>query len=122
MYRWFTEVWNEGQEESVYALMSPDAVVHGVGGTDGPPAVGHEAFLGFYHGFREQFDNIHFDLGDTVKEGDLEVVRCRVTAVHKASGKPVDFTGMTMARVADGMFVEGWNNFDFNTMEKQLAG
>ena len=39
----------------------------------------------------------------------------------KATDKPVDFTGVTIARVENGNIVEGWNNFDFLTMYQQLG-
>lgn len=120
VFRWFTDVWNSGRAEKIHEYMTPDCVVHGLiaPGVDG---VGPDDFLQFYNGFRSQFDNIHIAMGDTVVENDLEVVRCHVTARHIATGKKVEFTGMTMARVKDGKLVEGWNNFDFGLMEQQIA-
>jgi predicted ester cyclase len=54
--------------------------------------------------------------------------RCSVRAKHTgahlgiaATNAPVAFTGMTIARIANGQIVEAWNNFDFMTMNKQIG-
>ena len=54
--------------------------------------------------------------------------RCLVRAKHEGEGlgiaatkSPVEFTGMTIVRVKDGKLVEGWNNFDFMTMNRQIG-
>jgi len=33
----------------------------------------------------------------------------------------VQFTGMAIVRIKDGKIVEGWNNFDFMKMNKQIG-
>jgi predicted ester cyclase len=65
---------------------------------------------------------------DTVAEGDLVVARCTVRGKHVGdhlgvapSNAQVEFTGIGMGRVKDGKFVETWNNFDFLTMNQQMA-
>jgi len=35
--------------------------------------------------------------------------------------RPVEFWGVTIARVANGQLVEGWNVFDFLSMYQQLG-
>ncbi len=64
---------------------------------------------------------------DVITEGDLTVARCTVTAKHTGEGlgkppkgNPIEFTGMTMARIKDGKIAEAWNNFDFMTMFQQM--
>jgi len=39
----------------------------------------------------------------------------------QATQKETKFTGMCIARVKNGKFVEAWNNFDFLTMHTQLG-
>jgi predicted ester cyclase len=65
---------------------------------------------------------------DTVAEGDKVAARCSVRAKHEgdflgkaASQSPVEFTGMTIVRIANGKIVEAWNNFDFMTLHKQVG-
>jgi predicted ester cyclase len=38
-----------------------------------------------------------------------------------ATGKRVDFYGMTMVRVRNGKIVEAWNNFDFLSFYQQIG-
>ena len=33
----------------------------------------------------------------------------------------MEITGISIVRIKDGKIVEGWNNFDFMTMYKQLG-
>jgi predicted ester cyclase len=65
---------------------------------------------------------------DMVAEGDKVAARCSVRAKHEgdflgkaASQSPVEFTGMTIVRIANGKIVEAWNNFDFMTLHKQVG-
>jgi hypothetical protein len=39
----------------------------------------------------------------------------------KATNTMVDFDGIGIARVKDGMFIESWNSYDFARMYKQLG-
>ena len=73
------------------------------------------------------FPDIHIEITHCLAEGELAVVRCRVTGTHtgdglgvKATNRSVDFTGMTMARVVEGRILEGWNSYDFMGMYQQL--
>ncbi len=38
-----------------------------------------------------------------------------------ATYAPVEFSGISIIRVKDGQIVEGWNNFDFMKMNRQLG-
>jgi predicted ester cyclase len=64
----------------------------------------------------------------TVEEGDTIVARCAVRGTHSGQGlgiqpanAPISFGGMTMVRVKDGKFFEGWNNFDFLVFYQQIG-
>jgi predicted ester cyclase len=53
---------------------------------------------------------------------------CLVVARHAGdalggppTNRPVQFEGVTIARVKDGKFVEGWNFFDLLSMYQQLG-
>ena len=63
-----------------------------------------------------------------IAEGDLVAARCSVRGKHTgdhlgiaASNALVQFTGMSLVRIKDGKIVEGWNNFDFMKMNKQIG-
>lgn len=121
---WFEELWNQGKEETVDRLFAADAVAHGLGGGD---VVGPAGFKAFYRTFRTAFPDFHIEVLHTVTEGDMVAACCHVTGVHRGPGMgapsnaPVDFWGMTMARVRDGQMVEGWNTYDFMTCFQQMG-
>jgi len=118
-YKWFDEVWNKGDEAAIDRMMAEAVTAKGLAPDDQP--IGAAAFKAFYADFRSQFHNIHVEVRDVVSEDDMEVARTKVSAVHTGSGTPVHFSGMVMAKIADGKIVEAWNNYDFLTMYQQLG-
>jgi len=116
-YRWMQEVWNEGREDAIDEMMDADAEVHGI---DDIKERGTVAFKQFFRNFRSQFPELHVEVEDVVLQDDCETARCIVDATT-ASGQKVQFTGMTFVRISQGKIIEGWNNFDFMTMYKQLG-
>jgi steroid delta-isomerase-like uncharacterized protein len=128
MRRWFEEVWNKGRADAVTEMMSEDCVNHGLSGDADNPLRGASGFLPFHTQFREAFPHIEVVVEDALAEGDKVAVRCSVRGKHegdslgfKATEAMVDFDGIAIARVKDGMFVESWNSFDFARMYRQLA-
>ena len=122
---WFHEVWDEGREEAIEALMAPDGVVHGLG-TE--VIIGPEQFRPFFRAMRNSLGDMEVRVVRTVVSGEMVVAHCHVMARHVGAalggpptGRSVDFWGMTMARVVDGRLIEGWNCFDFLTMYQQLG-
>jgi steroid delta-isomerase-like uncharacterized protein len=125
--RWFEEVWNQGRESAIDEMMWDDAPGRGLVRADGQDVRQKESFKAFHRQFRSALSEIHIEVQDVLTEGDLTVARCFVTAKHTgdglgkpAKGNPVQFTGMTMARIKDGKIAEAWNNFDFMTMYQQM--
>ena len=119
VHRWFQEVWNNGQAQVIDELMTDNAIAHGV--TDVDKDRGPAGFKRFYEQFRADFSNIHIRVDKIMSDGDLEAAHCHVTATHTQSGKPVAFSGLTMARIADGKISEAWNHFDFLGLYQQLG-
>jgi predicted ester cyclase len=71
---------------------------------------------------------LNVEIVQTIVEGDRAAVVCHVTGRHgghalggKATDKPVDFWGMSVVRVENGVIVEGWNSFDFLSMYQQIG-
>lgn len=118
---WFEEVWNKGNEKAIDEMTHPDASTHGLEHPDGTPVKGRQAFKDFHQKLLSTFSKIHIKVEQVVTEGDLTVARCYVTAFHPNTGeKPLNFTGMCMARLKDGKLVEAWNNFDLGTVYRQI--
>jgi ketosteroid isomerase-like protein len=60
---------------------------------------------------RELFQDIRYTVDDLIAEGDRVAARYTVRAVRKGnggSGKPVEVTGITIFRIADGKIRETW--------------
>ncbi len=122
--RWFEEVWNKGRAAAIDEMMAPQCLVHGLG----PDQHGAAAFKLFHTAYRNAFPDITIQIDQAVAEGDMVAVCWSGTGTHRgdglgfpATGKQARFTGMTMARIANGRFVEGWNNFDQLGMLQQLG-
>lgn len=121
---WFHEVWDLGDESAIDRLMAPDGAVHGLG----TPIRGPEEFKPYFRTMRNALGDLEVKVIRTVVQGDLVAAHCHVVARHVGdalggppTGKPVEFFGMTIVRVAGGKLVEGWNCFDFLTMYQQLG-
>ena len=128
MLRWFEEVWNKGRAEAIDEMFAEDGLAHGLSDESGQPLRGPAAFKEFHAKFREAFPDLVVTVEDTVAEGDKVAARCTVRGKHGGDSlgfavtqAPTEFTGISIVRVKDGKIVEGWNNFDFMTMYKQLG-
>jgi steroid delta-isomerase-like uncharacterized protein len=126
--RWFEEVWNKGRADAIEEMFAEDGVAHGLAGESGEALRGPANFRAFHQRFREAFPGIEVVVDDAISEGDKVAARCTVRGKHEgdslgfaATKRPVEFTGMTFARVRDGKIVEAWNNFDFMSMFRQLG-
>ena len=126
--RWFEEVWNKGRAEAIDEMFDENGIAHGLSDDPSNPIKGPSNFRPFYEVFRQGFPNLSIDTEDMVAEGDKVAARCSVRGKNEgefmgraATQSPVEFTGMTIVRIANGKIVEAWNNFDFMTMYKQCG-
>ena len=126
--RWFEEVWNNGRSELIEEMFDENGIAHGLSDDPAKPIRGPKDYTPFYKQFREAFPNMMIEVEDMVAEGDKVTARCSVRGKHEgnfrgiaATKSPIEFTGMTIVRIADGKIVEAWNNFDFATLNKQLG-
>lgn len=116
-YQWYQEVWNNGQESSIDKLLAQETEAKGLGISQKGPA----GFKIFFNDFRNQFDNINITVDDVIAQDDMEAARCTVQAVHKASGRNIQFSDVSIVQIGNGQIVDGWNHFDFAELTKQLA-
>ena len=127
MRRWFKEVWNEGKTQTIYELLSPDAI--GIGQLeDGGQLRGPAEFLPLVERIRGAFPDINMVVEDAFGAEDKVVLRWSATMTHHgdhlgmpASGKRVRMTGITIARIRGKQIVEGWDNWDQLAMLKQIG-
>src|SRR6202158_3446544 len=127
MRRWFKEVWNEGRTQTVYDLLAPDAVAIGQL-EDRGPLRGPAEFASFVERTRGAFPDIKVVVEDIFGAEDKVVLRWSATMTHRgdhlgipATGKRVQISGMTIARIRDKQIIEGWDNWDQLAMLKQIG-
>ena len=126
--RWFAEVWNNGRADAIEEMFAENGIAHGLSDDPSQPITGPRQFKPFHTLFRDAFPNMEIVVEDMIAEGDKVAARCSVRAKHEgdflgkeATQSPVEFTGMTIVRIANGKIVEAWNNFDFMTLHKQVG-
>jgi steroid delta-isomerase-like uncharacterized protein len=126
--RWFEEVWNKRRPEAIDEMFAADGLAHGLSDDEAKPLRGPAEFKPFHAVFCGAFPDIEVVAEDMIAEGDMVAARCSVRGKHTgdhlgvaASNASVQFTGMAIVRIKDGMIVEGWNNFDFMKMNKQIG-
>ena len=127
MRRWFKEVWNEGRVQTIYDLMDENAI--GVG-QDEPGKVIHgpRDFAALFNRLHGAFPDIKFTVEDTFGADDKVVVRWSAVMTHTgdhlgmpATNRTVRVTGITIARIAEGKIVQGWDNWDQLALMQQLT-
>jgi steroid delta-isomerase-like uncharacterized protein len=72
--------------------------------------------------------DFHTQIDELIAEGDKVVARITMTGTHSgdfwgmpATGKQVKFTGIYIARIADGKIVEHWGEEDGISLLQQLG-
>lgn len=127
MRRWFQEVWNEGQGQTIHDLLSADGVGTGQRGAE-VEIRGPEEFAKFVGEIRGAFPDMKVKIEDIVAADDKVVVRWSATMTHTgdhlglpATGRTVRTRGITIARIVDGKIVEGWDNWDQLGMLEQIG-
>jgi predicted ester cyclase len=89
---------------------------------------GLPAYKRYLAPFFSAFPDAHFTTEAIVAEGDTVAVRRTFRGTHRGSlmgipptGRQVTFSDIVMLRVANGKFVEAWNNADELGMLRQLG-
>lgn len=124
MRRWFREVWNEGKIQTVYDLLSPNAVGRGQTQSE---IRGPKDFVPFVERIRTAFPDIKITIEDILGVEDKVVVRWSANMTHtgegfdRPTGKPVQVTGITIVRILNGQIIEGWDNWDQLAMLEQIG-
>jgi len=128
--RWFAEVWNSRDLDRIQELWAPNGIAHGLAEGGADDVHGTVEFRAFIERMLGEFDDFHIQVEDVITDGDKVAARWVARGRYRGAalapgapgGQPVRMTGMTMARVANGQIVEGWNNWDIMGMMQQLGG
>ena len=109
----FEQVWNQGRLERLEAIATEELVLHA-----GRNAVSGRTTLRTIIGdFLAGFPDVKHRIEDLVIEGDRVVTRWRGIGHHRGSydgiaptGREIDYTGITIFRIAEGRIAEAWVN------------
>ena len=78
--------------------------------------------------FKAAFPDMHLHIEDEIAEGDKITIRFTGHGTHRgelmgipATGKEVNFAGISIARIAGGKIMERWEEFDMMGMMVQLG-
>lgn len=124
--RVFEEVFNKENLSLVDELFATNFVQHvSVGGTQG--IMDREGFKQSVIMLRNAFHS-RVTIEDEIAEGDKVVIRWTAYGTHTgqylgipATGRSVTYTGIGIARIADGKIVELWVNVDQLGLMQQLG-
>lgn len=123
--RFFYDVWNAGNIDLVDDLLPPDFVNHIR--LDGQRP-GREGVKQLLQRWRRAFPDASISVDLMVNEGDRVATRYTARGTHRdaflgiaATGKPIEFSGIHIFRVANGKLVEGWGYLDLATLLMQLG-
>jgi steroid delta-isomerase-like uncharacterized protein len=124
--RLFEEVWNKGNLSVADELFAPNYAHHDLSTPDvgrGPESEKKRATL-----YRTAFPDLRLTIEDIIAEGETVMARWSCRGTHKGdfsgiapTGKQINISGVTIARLANGKFAEGWVNWDALGLMQQLG-
>lgn len=117
------QVWTKGNLEIIDKVIAQEYVQHARGV---PP--GREGVHRFFAMIRSAFPDAHYSVDDLIAEGDKVVWCWTIRATHTGpfqglspTNRAVMITGMSIVKIRDGKFVEGWGEQDNLGMMQQLG-
>jgi predicted ester cyclase len=121
MARYYDEVFNRRNLDFLREHVHPDVVGHGPGVDDEVRGIDQVAAFSAY--VFEVYEDYSLTVEDVVAQDDRVVVRGRVSAVHRPTGRPVRFFGLTQYRLERGRIREYWRAYDRHDLyDHQLGG
>jgi steroid delta-isomerase-like uncharacterized protein len=123
--RRFTELFGTDDGSRAAQVFTAEVVFHGLADGD---LHGIEATKAFIAAYRAAFPDARSSVEDQVAEGDKVVTRWRARGTHggplgelPATGRAVDFGGITIERFVDGRIAEVWVARDELGLLRQLG-
>lgn len=118
METWFHRVWTEEDSSAIEELFIPDGKARGLGAN---ALIGPQGFKQFHSALRGLLSDFVITMDQCVESGDWISAVCTLRAKSRRSGKPIEFTGSVMIRIANGRLMEAYNHWDFLGMFCQLG-
>ena len=122
-WRFFQEVWNDGDEQAIDRYIAADAA-----GNDPAFGAGREAFRAQWRKWQAAFTDLHFKVEEVVAEPEVVVTRWTLSGVQTgeflgipATGRAIRVEGMSLDHIAGGMIVSGFDAWDELELRRQLG-
>jgi predicted ester cyclase len=123
--RWFSEVMNQGNEEVIDEICSPEFVDHDPLPGTSPDRQGLHDFV---KQVRAAFPDLETTADDILVEGDRLAVRSTIRGTHEGefmgipgTGKKVEVANYDFVRLEGDQAVEHWGTIDSAALMEQLG-
>jgi steroid delta-isomerase-like uncharacterized protein len=123
--RFLDEGFNRGNLDALDDILTPDYVDH-----NAPPGTlpGPAGIKSIIAGFRAAFPDVRMTIEDQLADGDRVATRYTFRGTHLGnlmgippSGKQIEMTGITIARIAGGKMAEGWVVYELLSLLQQIG-
>lgn len=124
-HAWIKEGWSKGNADIVYELHSPDFVDHDAAGRPDDREGFRKGIIDLYRAFPD----LHCVVDDLVIDDETAKVSVRWsgTGTHRGiflgaepTGRRIDFAGIEIIRIKDGLITERWGQWDGLSLLEQL--
>jgi steroid delta-isomerase-like uncharacterized protein len=113
---------SRGNFEALHSIVSPDYVLH-------PEEVrGADGLAEMVQGYRDALADLSVTIDHQFTEGDYVATRTTIRGRHDgelmgtpATGRQVEFSGLTISRCRDGRIEEEWEITDTITLLRQVG-
>lgn len=113
---------SQGNFDALHGIVSPDYVLHP------EEARGPEGLAEVVQGYRNAFSDLSVTIEQQFTEGDYVATRTTIRGRHEgelmgtpATGRQVEFGGLTISRCRDGKIEEEWELVDTITLLRQVG-
>jgi steroid delta-isomerase-like uncharacterized protein len=113
---------SQGNVEALHSIVSPDYVLH-------PEEVrGPDGLAQMVQAYRDALSGLNVTIDHQFTEGDYVATRTTIRGRHDgdlmgapATGREVEFSGLTISRCRDGKIEEEWELVDTVTLLRQVG-
>jgi steroid delta-isomerase-like uncharacterized protein len=113
---------SQGNFDALHAIVTPDYVCHP------DEARGPDGLAEMVQGYRDALAGLNVTIEQQFTEGDYVATRTTIRGRHEgdlmgapASGRDVEFTGLTISRCRDGKLEEEWELVDVVGLLRQVG-
>ena len=123
----FYTMFEKSDWAGIEKIVAPNMTDHSPMSTPGS-AFNRDSLMKYLKMNKEAFPDMKFEILSTAASGDLVFVQYRFTGTNSgplmgmpATGKKVDYTGVDLVRIKDGVATEHWDYGDNVTYMKQMG-